>query len=78
MMKKALIVVMLSVFVFTFVGTIMTTNADAKGRVNCDKLPCIGEVFPDGSKYICCEYEIIRNKCYIDESECSWVPPDPE
>ena len=77
-MKKAVIVLMLSVFVLAFIGTVMTTPVVAKGRVNCDKLPCVATIFPDGSKYICCEYYIVQNKCILDEDQCYWEDPIPE
>jgi hypothetical protein len=77
-MKKATFVLMLAVFGIVLGSLALTTGAEAKGRVNCEKLPCLAEAFPDGSVYICCEYQVIRNKCVPIDSACYWEYPNPE
>ena len=64
-MKKALIVVLLCVFVFSLVGTVVAAN-------NCKKLPCLAQVFPDGSKYICCDFRPAGDHCVVIENKCYW------
>ena len=73
-MKKAIIFAMLGVFMISFVGTILATNVHAKP---CPKPPpCIVQLFPDGSRYVCCfEYVKIKGVCTLVELPCYWIYP---
>jgi hypothetical protein len=64
-MKKALIVLLLFVFVLTFAGTVFAKSF-------CNKMPCIVEVFPDGSRYICCKFRPAGDHCVVVEKACYW------
>ena len=66
-MKKALIVVLLCVFVFSLVGTVVAAN-------KCKKLPCIATVLPDGSKYVCCYFRPAGDHCVVIEHLCEIIP----
>ena len=66
-MKKALIVMLLCVFVLSFVGTVLAAN-------NCRKLPCKATLLPDGSTYLCCYFKPVGDHCEVIEHKCVIVP----
>lgn len=75
-MKKVIVCAMLAVFAFSFVGTVLVNKVEAK-PVFCPKdPPCAVQVFPDGSKYICCfTYVKIKKECVLTELPCYWEYP---
>ena len=65
-MKKVFILLLLCVFVLTFAATVASKSF-------CKKMPCIVQVFPDGSRYICCFFKPVGDHCEVIEHLCYWV-----